>query len=84
MGRDPIELGPERDAMVHVVAAHPVHDIVAGGTGDGAVWFEWIGDPGANFVMLNAARITALAFSPDGEHLAIGCEDGFAAVVNVA
>jgi WD40 repeat protein len=84
MGRDPIEIGPERDALVHVVAAHPWNDVVAGGTDDGAVWFEWVGDPGANFLMLNGAKVVSLAFSPDGEHLAIGCEDGFAAAVDIA
>lgn len=83
MGREPVQIGPEREAMVTVVAAHPDVDIVAAGTTDGAVWFEEIGDPGANFVMLNGTRVTALAFSPDGRHLALGTEDGFAAVVPV-
>ncbi len=84
MGRDPIQIGPARDAMIQAVAAHPEADIVAAGTSDGAVWFEEIGDPGTNFVMLNAAKITSLAFSPDGKHLAIGDEEGNAAVVPVA
>ena len=84
MGRDPIQIGPERDALVLVVAAHPERDIVAAGTSDGTVWFEEIGDPGVNYVMLNGTKVTALAFSPDGEHLALGTEDGFAAVVPVA
>jgi WD40 repeat protein len=83
MGRDPVQIGPERDAMVQVVAAHPEQDIVAAGTSDGAVWFEEIGEPGANFLMLNAAKITALAFSPEGKHLAIGDEEGNAAVLAV-
>jgi hypothetical protein len=47
------------------------------------VWFEWIGDPGANFVMLNGGKVSSLAFSADGAHLAIGTEDGFAAIVPV-
>jgi hypothetical protein len=84
MGRDPVQIGPERDALVQVVAAHPKLDIVAAGTSDGAVWFEEIGDPGANYVMLNGTKVTALAFSPDGAHLALGTEDGFAAVAPVA
>ena len=84
MGREPVQIGPEREAMVTVVAAHPEVDIVAAGTTDGAVWFEEIGDPGVNFVMLNGAKVTALAFSPDGANLALGTEDGFAAVVPVA
>jgi hypothetical protein len=84
MGKEPLELGPEREAIIQVVAAHPEQDIIAAGTADGAVWFEEIGDPGANFVMLNGGKVTALAFSPTGEHLALGTEDGFAAVVPVA
>lgn len=84
MGKEPLELGPERESIVQVVAAHPEADIIAAGTADGTVWFEEIGDPGANFVMLNGGKLTALAFSPDGNHLALGTEDGFAAVVPVA
>jgi WD40 repeat protein len=84
MGREPLELGPDRESIIHAVAAHPERDIVAAGTADGAAWFEEIGDPGANFVMLNGPKVTALAFSPDGNHLALGTEDGFAAVVPVA
>jgi len=84
MGRDPLEIGPERDAIVQAVAAHPEFDMIAAGTNDGAVWFEWIGDPGANFVLLNGGKVTALAFAPDGAHLALGTEEGFAAVVPVA
>jgi len=84
MGKEPLELGPEREAIIQVVAAHPEADIVAAGTTDGAVWFEEIGDPGANFVLLNAGKLTALTFSPDGSHLALGDEEGFAAIVPVA
>ena len=83
MGREPMELGPERDALVQVVAAHPKADVVAAGTADGAVWLESIGDPGANFLMLDGAKITALAFSPHGSHLALGAEDGYAALAPV-
>ena len=84
MGRDPVQIGPERDTLIAVVAVHPERDVIAAGTNDGAVWFEEIGDPGANFVMLNGTKVTALAFSPDGAHLALGTEDGFAAVVPIA
>jgi WD40 repeat protein len=84
MGREPLELGPERDALVQVVAAHPKADIIAAGTSDGTVWLESIGDPGAEFLLLDGAKITALAFSPDGSHVALGAEDGYAAVVPVS
>lgn len=84
MGREPLELGPERDALVQMVAAHPEADIIAAGTSDGAVWLETIGDPGAEFVLLDAGKISTLVFSPGGANLAIGTEDGFAAVAPVA
>ena len=83
MGREPLELGPERDALVQMVAAHPRADIVAAGTADGAVWLETIGDPGAEFLLLDAAKITALVFSPDGSQLAFGADDGYAALAPV-
>ena len=85
MGRDPLEVGPERDdALVTVVASSPEIDAIAAGTSDGTVWFEEIGDPGVNYLMLNGAKVTALTFTPDGAHIALGCEDGFAAIVPVA
>jgi len=84
MGREPMEVGPSRDAVVQVVATHPDQDIVAAGTSDGAVWLETIGDPGTSFVMLDGAKVSALAFSPAGTHLALACEDGYAALVPVA
>lgn len=83
MGREPAEIGPSRDALVNVVAAHPEEDIIAAGTNDGAVWLETIGDPGASFLLLEGAKVTALAFSPDGAQLALACEDGYAALVPV-
>jgi WD40 repeat protein len=84
MGREPIEIGPDRDGLVQVVAAHPELDMVAAGTSDGAVWFEWIGEEGANFMLLDAPKISAMAFSPEGSHLAIGTDDGYAALVEAA
>ncbi|MEQ1756438.1 MAG: WD40 repeat domain-containing protein [Micropepsaceae bacterium] len=84
MGKEPLEIGPERDAIVQVVATHPEFDLVAAGTSDGAVWLEWIGESGANFVALDLPKISCLAFSPDGSKLAIGTEEGYAALVDAA
>lgn len=83
MGREPLELGPERDALILVAAAHPKADVVAAGTSDGAVWLETIGDPGAEFILLDGGKISALAFAPDGSHLALGTDDGYAALAPV-
>lgn len=84
MGKEPLEIGPEREAIVQVVATHPEFDLVAAGTSDGAVWMEWIGESGANFVALDLPKISCLAFSPDGSKLAIGTEEGYAALVDAA
>lgn len=81
MGKEPLELGPERDALVTSVAAHPRLDAVAAGMSDGAVWLQTLDDQGAAYMSLKGAPISALAFSPDGTRLAIGAEDGFAAIV---
>lgn len=83
MGKEPMEMGPERDALVTAVAAHPRIDAVAAGMGDGTVWFQRFDEPGAAFLALHGAPISALTFSPDGSHVAIGAEDGFAAIVPV-
>jgi len=84
MGKEPLEVGPERDAVVQVVVAHPEFDLIAAGTSDGAVWFEWIGEEGTRYVLLDAPKISTMAFTPDGSHLAVGTEDGFAALIPAA
>jgi WD40 repeat protein len=81
MGKEPMEFGPQRDAIVTAVAAHPLIDSVAAGMSDGAVWVQNLEDQGASYVALKGAPISALAFSSDGTSLAIGAEDGFAAIV---
>jgi WD40 repeat protein len=84
MGKEPLEVGPERDAVVQVVVAHPEFDLIAAGTSDGAVWFEWIGEEGTRYVLLDAPKISTMAFTPDGSHLAVGTEDGYAALIPAA
>jgi WD40 repeat protein len=84
MGKEPLEIGPERDAIVNVVATHPEFDLIAGGMSDGAVWMEFIGESGANIVALDLPKISCLTFSPDGSKLAIGTEDGYAALIDAA
>ncbi len=81
MDKEPREMGPQRDALITAVAAHPRIDAVAAGMSDGAVWVERLDDPGTEYIALKGAPISALAFSPDGTRLAIAAENGFAALV---
>lgn len=79
MGREPLEIGPEREALVRVVAAHPEMDLVAAGADDGAVWMQFVGEDGANMLAMDLPPISGMAFSPEGTQLAVGTEDGYAA-----
>jgi WD40 repeat protein len=83
MGKPPTELAGGDGVTCTFVAAHPQHENVAAGFADGLVVLADI----------NSARVlpvagpgrgpvSALAWSPDGTHLAIGTETGFAAVVD--
>jgi WD40 repeat protein len=65
------------------VAAHPTHDAIAAGFGDGLVVMADINS--ARILPVAApgrGAISALAWSPDGTQLAFGTETGFAAVVD--
>jgi WD40 repeat protein len=83
MGKPPTELAGGDGVTCTQVACHPVQEAVAAGFADGLVVLADI----------NSARIlpvagpgrgpvSALAWSPDGTHLAFGTETGFAAVVD--
>jgi WD40 repeat protein len=83
MGKPPTELAGGDGVTCTFVACHPQHEAVAAGFADGLVVLADI----------NSARIlpvagpgrgpvSALAWSPDGTHLALGTETGFAAMVD--
>jgi WD40 repeat protein len=85
MGKAPIELAGGDGVNCSQVAAHPKEEIVAGGFEDGLVVVTDI----ASSRILPVApaghgAITALAWSADGTRLAMGCETGFAAIVDFA
>jgi WD40 repeat protein len=81
MGRPPAEICPGDGALVTVVAIHPKVPIVAAGYGDGTLR---LGRPGhARTTVLEqvgAGPLTALAWSPSGDQLLAGGEDGGAAL----
>jgi WD40 repeat protein len=83
MGKSPTELAGGDGITCTVVASHPVQEAVAAGFADGLLVLADI----------NSARIlpvagpgrgpvSALAWSPDGTHLAFGTETGFSAIVD--
>lgn len=83
MGKPPLELAPNEGKMLKRIACHPQHEMVAAGFEDGMVVMA---DITRQTVLPVAAPghgpISALAWNASGSHLAIGTEDGFAAVVD--
>lgn len=83
MGKPPTELAGGDGVNCTRVAAHPSHDAIAAGFADGLVVMADINS--ARILPVAApgrGPISALAWSPDGTHLAFGTETGFAAIVD--
>lgn len=77
-----IETGKPGLTVVERVAPHPARDLCAVGYANGLVTICQIGM--RQELMLHEGRgdaVTALAWSPDGAHLAIGTEQGAASIV---
>lgn len=73
----PIETGKPGLTLVDRVAVHPKRDLCAVSYGTGLVMLCRIGHPDEMLVREGTgAAVTALAWSDDGAHLAIGGEDG--------
>ena len=85
MGKAPTELATAPDGIICArVACHPERDMVAAGFSDGAVVAVDIAT--ARVLPLLApgrGAVSALAWSGDGAMLAIGSEDGFAALLDL-
>ncbi|MBM3538450.1 MAG: WD40 repeat domain-containing protein [Alphaproteobacteria bacterium] len=85
MGKAPLDLGWGFAGVVTVVAAHPRHDVVAAGYEDGATILVQIDR--AHPVLVKQpgeGAVTALAWSADGQHLALGTESGFVGRVRLS
>ncbi len=85
MGKPPTELAGGDGINCTYVACHPKDDLVAAGFADGLVVIADI----ASARILPVAGpgrgpISTLAWSPDGAHLALGSESGFAAMVDLS
>ena len=78
VGKAPLDLGWGFEGVVTVVAAHPRHDVVAAGYEDGATILVQIDRADSALVKRpGEGAVTALAWSADGQHLALGTESGF-------
>jgi WD40 repeat protein len=85
MGKAPIELAGGDGVNCTQVACNPTDELVAGGFEDGLVV---LADIGSSRILPVAppgnGPVTTLAWTADGTQLAIGTENGFAAIVNFA
>ena len=79
------ELAGGDGVICRQVAAHPTRDYIAGGFADGLVV---VADADSSQILPVAppgsGAVTTLAWSPDGTKLAIGTEQGYAAIVDMA
>ncbi|MDE2516873.1 MAG: WD40 repeat domain-containing protein [Rhodospirillales bacterium] len=83
MGKAPTELAGGDGVLCTEVACHPQQEMVAGGFADGLVVLADIASSRIlPVVPPNGVAISTLAWSPDGTRLAIGGEQGFAALVD--
>jgi WD40 repeat protein len=84
MGKEPRMLAPS-EHRITVVAAHPGQAIVAAGFDDGMMLLVRVAD-GAEILARKpgAAPVTALGWSPDGQLLAFGTENGDAGVLDLS
>ncbi len=76
-----LETGRPAAVPVETMAPHPVRDLIAAGYANGRITLARIGSRDELVVRFSGSAITALAWSGDGQHLAVGMVDGTAAIV---
>ena len=78
-----LQTGRASLVVVERVAAHPSRDLIAAGYANGQVGVMRLNQRDELLVRQDGrGPVTALAWSPDGEHLALGTADGLAALVS--
>jgi WD40 repeat protein len=85
MGKAPLELAGGDGILCTQVACHPQQEMVAGGFADGLVVVAAI-DSSRVLPMAPPEHgpVSALAWSPSGDRLAFGTEQGFAAILDLS
>ena len=82
-GKPPMQPG-ERNALVTAVAFHPSEEVLAVGYADGAALAVRLTDQmGVELDEPGEGPVTALAWSADGKHIAIGDEAGRGAIITL-
>ncbi|TIM60210.1 MAG: hypothetical protein E5Y60_31510 [Mesorhizobium sp.] len=76
-----LETGRAGLVPVETVAAHPKKKLIAAGYANGRITIAQIGARDELLVRPLGSAVTALAWSGDGRHLAVGAVDGTAAIV---
>jgi WD40 repeat protein len=76
-----LETGRTGLVLIETVAAHPEKKLIAAGYANGRISIAQIGAPDELLVRPLGSAVTALAWSGDGRHLAVGAVDGTAAIV---
>jgi WD40 repeat protein len=85
MGKAPIELAGGDGVVCTRVAAHPQQEMVAGGFADGLVVSAEVNSSRVlPIAPPGRGPVSALAWSPDGSQLALGTEQGFAAIIDLS
>lgn len=76
-GREALQLGWSNSALVTALASHPTEPVLAAGFGDGAVlMIDLVSRKAFNATAPSGHAVTAIAFSPDGDSLVAGTENG--------
>ena len=79
----PLVTGKPGLIVIDAIAAHPKRSLVAAGYANGLITISSIGTPQEMMVhQESGTKISQLAWSKSGEHLAIGFESGKAAIVS--
>ncbi len=76
-----LETGHAGLVLVEAVAAHPEKKLIAAGYANGRITVAQIGMRDELLVRPLGSAVTALAWSGDGRHLAVGAVDGTVAIV---